>query len=138
MNEGCRYNVDKSKSRKSCLEQVCWILAQSVIFSKHITYICKLVPVLQLEYRYQIICTAWWQKNSYPCMSFCMSFCLVGYEFFCHQAVYASLPQVLRVSAPETTQTQHTKMIKTSKTQVLPSMLLNSSKTVSQLWGHGN
>jgi len=31
--------------------------------------------------------TAWWQKNSYPCMSFCMSFCLVGYEFFCHQAV---------------------------------------------------
>jgi len=31
--------------------------------------------------------TAWWQKNSYPCMSFCMSFCLVGYESFCHQAV---------------------------------------------------
>ena len=38
--------------------------------------------------RLLFVITAWWQKNSYPCMSFCMSFCLVGYEFFCHQAVY--------------------------------------------------
>ena len=41
-----------------------------------------------------LICTAWWQKNSYPCMSFCMSFCLVGYEFFCHQAVLLRLRKI--------------------------------------------
>jgi len=42
--------------------------------------------------------TAWWQKNSYPCMSFCMSFCLVGYEFFCHQAVAGITIVIIYVS----------------------------------------
>jgi len=34
-------------------------------------------------------------------MSFCMSFCLVGYEFFCHQAVYTGQRERLQGAARE-------------------------------------
>ena len=34
-----------------------------------------------------LLCTAWWQKNSYPTKQKLIQKLIQGYEFFCHQAV---------------------------------------------------